>query len=161
VNENWIIETRNNFTIVNRWRHELRDAAAASAAMQVHLPQDQMSRLTLSISDLNNTTGYGIGYAYMLDNKRNTALTLSVGHAGEETAVRGSFGFEFGGQRKIKLAQQTTIDTQLTTIDTLREQLTMVENERTIERKLSKESRERITEMCEESKDRIFAACQK
>lgn len=50
---------------------------------------------------------------------------------------------------------------QTTTINTLRETLTTIERERTIERRLAKESRERITEMCEESKDRLFDACRK
>jgi hypothetical protein len=38
----------------------------------------------------------------MLDNERNAGLTLAVGHAGSETAVRGSFGFEFGGDRPMR-----------------------------------------------------------
>ena len=39
----------------------------------------------------------------MINNSKNTALTLAVGRAGDETAVRGSFGFEFGGQRSIQI----------------------------------------------------------
>jgi hypothetical protein len=90
----WRTETIN-------WYNEIRDVAAAQQAMQVYLPQDQKSRLTMSMSRVANTTGVGLGYAYMIDNERNSALTLSVGRAGSETAVAGSFGFEFGGTRKI------------------------------------------------------------
>jgi hypothetical protein len=39
----------------------------------------------------------------MLDNDRNTAVTLAIGRSGNETAIRGSFGFEFGAKRPIKL----------------------------------------------------------
>ena len=71
--------------------------------MQVHLPQDMASRFGVNVSQINGVTGVGFGYAYMMDNERNSALTLSVGMAGDETAVRGSFGFEFGGERKMEL----------------------------------------------------------
>jgi uncharacterized protein YaiL (DUF2058 family) len=33
----------------------------------------------------------------MFDNDRNSAVTLAVGVAGDETAAKASFGFEFGG----------------------------------------------------------------
>ena len=89
----WLTETRT-------WWDEARDVVAAESAMQVHLPQDQVSRLTLNASSVNSRTGIGIGYAYMLDDKRNTALTLAVGRAGDETAVRGSLSVELGGYRQ-------------------------------------------------------------
>jgi hypothetical protein len=82
----------------------MKDAAAASAAMQNYLPQDQKSRLTVSMARLNGETGIGVGYAYMLNDDNNAAVTLSVGAAGSETAVRGSFGFEFGGSRSIDMS---------------------------------------------------------
>jgi hypothetical protein len=49
--------------------------------------------------------------------------------------------------------------TAIRTINTLKEQLTMVNSERTIERTKAKESRERLTAACNESKDRILEAC--
>jgi hypothetical protein len=52
------------------------------------------------MSNVYSTTGVGIGYAYMMDDNHNTALTLVLGHAGDETAVRGSVGFEFGGSKR-------------------------------------------------------------
>jgi len=85
------------------WYEEIREAAAASAAMQVHLPQDQVSRATFGMSRLNGETGLGVGYAYMVDDEHNTALTLSLGQSGSETAIRGTVGFEFGGKRHIEL----------------------------------------------------------
>ena len=133
----WINETRNYYENTNKWYRAVRDVAAAQAAMQVHLPQQQKSRLTFSGAYIGNTTGVGVGYAYMMDNERRTALTLSLGHAGDETAVRGSFGFEFGGDRRIVIpkvmpvfvtepeleeraqvfrAQQSTQDSQLDTV---------------------------------------------
>jgi len=99
----WITNTNNTFNIHNKWIQSYRDAAAAEAAMQVHLPQDQTSRITFSGSRINNRSGYGVGYAYMLDNERNTALTVAVGFAGDETAVKASVGFEFGGKRHMEL----------------------------------------------------------
>ena len=94
------IEWINNVT---KLYNESREAAAAAAAMQVYLPQEQTSRLTFGMSRLQGETGLGVGYAYMLDDDRRSALTLSVGHAGSETAIRGSFGFEFGGDRRMKI----------------------------------------------------------
>lgn len=95
----WITEVNNQYTTINKWTNNIRDAAAASAAMQVHLPQDHPSRLTVSLVDVDGQTGAGIGYAYMLDNERNTAFTIAVGTSGGENAVRVSGGFEFGDAR--------------------------------------------------------------
>lgn len=92
----WITNTHN-------WYEQAREATAAVSAMQTHLPQDQTSRLTFGASHVNGSTGVGIGFAYILDNDRNSALTVAVGHAGSETAIRGSFGFEFGGERGISM----------------------------------------------------------
>jgi len=99
----WITNTNNTFNVHNKWIQAARDAAAAEAAMQVHLPQDQTSRMTFGMSRLNSTSGYALGYAYMLDSERNTALTFAVGVAGDETAAKASFGFEFGGTRKMEI----------------------------------------------------------
>ena len=107
VPEEWLTTTNtsieNNYNIVNKWRRELQDVAAAQSAMQVYLPQDQKSRLTTGLSQVSGQTGIGLGYAYMVDDERNTAVTVAVGHAGSETVVQGSIGFEFGGSRKIEL----------------------------------------------------------
>jgi peptidoglycan hydrolase CwlO-like protein len=43
----------------------------------------------------------------MLDEDNSTALTFSAGYAGSEVAISGSFGFEFGGSRKMDLPQPT------------------------------------------------------
>ena len=101
--DGWINTVNNNHTQVNNWYQAARDAAAAQQAMQVYLPMDQNSRVTVGMSRVAGTTGYGLGYAYVLDNDRNTALTVAVGLAGDETAVNVSAGFEFGGQRKMEL----------------------------------------------------------
>jgi len=100
----WITNTNNTFSTHNKWIQEYRDYAAAEAAMQVYLPQDQNSRVTFGMSRMNSTSGYGVGYAYMLNNSRNTALTFALGVAGDETAAKASFGFEFGGSRKIDMS---------------------------------------------------------
>ena len=99
----WINQVTNNHNTVNKWYRAARDAVAAEAAMQIHLPRDQTSRVTVGVSRLNSTTGYALGYAYMFDNERNTALTAAIGVAGEETAAKISFGFEFGGKRHMEL----------------------------------------------------------
>ena len=48
-------------------------------------------RFTVGASRLHNTTGMSLNYAYMLDKDNRAAFTVSLGHAGDETAVRGSF----------------------------------------------------------------------
>lgn len=95
--------------------------------MQVHLPHDQSSRVTMGMSRIHNTTGLAVGYAYMMDDERNTALTIAVGHAGSETAVRGSFGFEFGGQRKAVTVTPTSTPTPTPTPTTSGPAVLMVE----------------------------------
>ena len=99
----WLTTTttsiENNYNIVNKWRRELQDVAAAQSAMTVHLPHDQTSRLTTNLSQVGGSTGIGVGYAYMMDNERNTSFTAAVGYAGSETVITGSVGFEFGGSR--------------------------------------------------------------
>jgi hypothetical protein len=83
----------------------MREYMAAQSAMQVHLPQDQRSRITFSMAAVGSNTGIGAGYAYMLDKEKNTAVTLSVGLSGGETAARIGVGFEFGGtSSEVKLA---------------------------------------------------------
>jgi hypothetical protein len=49
--------------------------------------------------------------------------------------------------------------TQLTTINTLRDQLTASERERNNDRTLARESNERITQACNESKNRLLESC--
>lgn len=106
---------------VNNLYDQSRAYLAAAAAMQVHLPQDQTSRLTITGSRVGNTTGIGAGFAYMLDNDRNTALTVAVARAGGETAVSGSFGFEFGGQRKMKIVMAEIVEPEYVTEPELEE----------------------------------------
>lgn len=92
----WITETRYQFDRV-------RDAAAAEAAMDAYLPQYSNQRLHFNAAHVNGRTGIGFGYAYMIDNERNAGLTFAMGHAGSETAMRASFGFEFGSDRPMRL----------------------------------------------------------
>jgi len=99
----WIEETRNYYSTVNNWYDEARDAAAAQAAMGTHLPQYSNQRLHFNAAHVEGRTGIGFGYAYMLNNENNAGLTFSMGFAGSETAARASFGFEFGGDRPMKI----------------------------------------------------------
>lgn len=92
-------EQRNILNRYDKWFDGYRDYAAAEAATQVHLPQDRNSRLTFSASHLDSTTGIGFGYAYMFDNDNRTALTASVGFAGDEAVVKVGVGFELGSKR--------------------------------------------------------------
>lgn len=87
---------------INIWQRRARDTAAAIAALSVPLPQDRASRVSLNASRVAHRTGYGIGVAYMLDNSRNTAATLAVARAGQETVLAGSVSFEFGAPRRIR-----------------------------------------------------------
>lgn len=95
----WINQVTNNHNTVNKWYNSAREVLAATLAIQNHLPQDQHSRLTGGVSRVGSTTGYAIGYSYMMNSDRNTAFTVAVGRAGSETAIQGSVGFEFGGDR--------------------------------------------------------------
>lgn len=99
----WITETRTEFQTIRNWRDEMREAAAAQAAMETHLPQYMKSRLHLNMATVEGKTAIGFGFAYMLDNDRNAGLTFAMGHSGGETAARASFGFEFGDDRPMKV----------------------------------------------------------
>lgn len=103
------IEWYDTFNNANKWHRTAIDVAAAQQAMQVYLPQDQKSRMTFGMSRVGNTTGAGFGYAYMMNNDMNTALTVAVGVAGSETAVSVSAGFEFGGVRRIVIPVEKII----------------------------------------------------
>jgi hypothetical protein len=92
VSETWIKETRHNF---REWGHY----AAAMQAIQIHLPQDRGSRLTLAGSTINGVEGLGLGYAYKMDRDDNLAFTVGVGSSGGEEVGVASVGFEFGGDR--------------------------------------------------------------
>jgi hypothetical protein len=80
----------------------MREAAAAQAAMETHLPQYMKQRLHMNMATVEGKTAIGFGYAYMLDNDRNAGLTFAMGHSGGETAARASFGFEFGDDRPMR-----------------------------------------------------------
>lgn len=92
--EEWLNETYNYY---NKYYNQSRDSVAAVAAMQAPLPQDMNSRLTFTMTNVLSTNAVGVGYAYMIDDEQNTALTLAIGSTGDETAIQGSVGFEFGG----------------------------------------------------------------
>jgi len=69
---------------------------AATEALQIHLPQDQPSRITFGISSVSGMTGIGIGYAFK--NEDGQAFTFGLGTANGENVGKASFGFEFGGK---------------------------------------------------------------
>jgi septal ring factor EnvC (AmiA/AmiB activator) len=167
----WITEVRNyntstvnQFNVLNKWNKTIREAVAASASMQVNLPRDRASRMTFSVSDIDGQTGIGAGYAYMLDNESNLAFTLAVGQSGNETAIRGGVGFEFGGARKASYVR--SVDSLLAEYD---QKLTAVtENLRRTEEDRQAKMREidRLStsmysqqEQCKDEKDRMSEAC--
>ena len=67
----------------------------ANDAIQMYLPQGKPSRLTLGATVYGGALGLGLGYAYMVDDESRTAFTFGVGVSHDETAVKGSVGFEF------------------------------------------------------------------
>jgi len=93
VSTTWITETRN-------WQSKWLHYAAASDAIQVHLPQDLQSRLTFGMSSIRGTQGYAVGYAFKNDD--NIAVTFALGTSGGEQVGKASIGFEFGGKSKPK-----------------------------------------------------------
>jgi 2',3'-cyclic-nucleotide 2'-phosphodiesterase (5'-nucleotidase family) len=80
---------------------------AADQALQVYLPQDQQSRITFGMGRAGSNTGIGMGYAYV--NEDGVALTAGIGTSGGETVGRISVGFEFGGDRKMKIAMAEVV----------------------------------------------------
>ena len=68
---------------------------AATSAAQIYLPQNKSSRLTFGASRVNGSTGLGLGYALMLNDTDNTAITLSLGVSGGKVAATASVGIEF------------------------------------------------------------------
>ena len=91
VSTKWIDETRT-------WQNNWYNYSAASEAIQIHLPQEQKSRVTFGMSRAHGTSGYGLGYAYM--NKDGVAFTVGLGRSGSESVGKASVGFEFGSSNK-------------------------------------------------------------
>jgi hypothetical protein len=89
VDETWIRETLS-------WQSKWHRYSAASEAIQIHLPQDQYSRVTFGMSRLYGVSGYGLGYAFKNDD--GVAVTLGIGTSGSETVGKASIGFEFGSR---------------------------------------------------------------
>jgi hypothetical protein len=92
VDETWITETRNKYSV---FRHQV----AAMNAIQINLPQDASSRLTLAGSTFDGVSGIGLGYAYKMDREDNLSFTVGIGTSGGEEVGIASVGFEFGSKR--------------------------------------------------------------
>lgn len=171
VPEEWITEVRNyntntvnQFNTLNKWNKSIREAAAASASMQVNLPQDKASRLTFSMADIDGQTGVGAGYAYMLDNDSNLAFTLAVGQSGSETAIRGGVGFEFGGERKASYvgSVESLLSEYEQKLTAVTENLRRTEEDRQAKINEIERLSETIysnAERCKDEKDRMTEAC--
>ena len=99
VDQTGIIETR-------RWQSKWYNYTAATEAIQIHLPQDQTSRVTFGMSRVRGTSGYAVGYAYK--NEKGVAFTLGLGTSGGEQVGKASVGFEFGGRSKPSHRHETT-----------------------------------------------------
>ena len=163
VSNKWIIETR-------KWQSKWSNYTAAMESIQIHLPQDQHSRLTGGISTINGQTGFGFGYAYVFDNARSVALTIGIGTSGSEQVGKVSVGFEFGGNRN-----QSRFDATDFAIETVRResqtkisdsQAKISEHERIIQdlqRKLAmhEEETRQVEERCRESNERVHETCQR
>jgi len=91
VDYTWILETRTFHEKYGRF-------AAAMESVQIHLPQDQHSRVTFGVGRVQGNTGLGIGYAFK--NEDGLALTFGLGTSGGENVGKASVGFEFGGSSK-------------------------------------------------------------
>jgi hypothetical protein len=58
---------------------------AASAALDIDLPQNGNHRLSVMGSNVSGTTGLGVGYAYRDDD--GVALKLGIATSGQSTTV--------------------------------------------------------------------------
>jgi hypothetical protein len=95
----WITQ----YNEINHFNIKYGKYLAASEAIQIHLPQNQSSRLTFGLGRARSETGLAVGYAYMTED--NIAVTAGLGTSGGEYVGKVSMGFEFGGgNRKSKAA---------------------------------------------------------
>ena len=77
------------------WYNDIRGHFAATAAAQVHLPQNKNSRLTLGTARVMGRTGIGIGYAYRASDEGSTAFTLALGRSNSAKVVQLGVSVEF------------------------------------------------------------------
>ncbi len=82
-------------TVPTEWYNEIRGHFAATAAAQVHLPQNKNSRLTLGTARVMGRTGIGIGYAYRASDEGSTAFTLALGRSNSAKVVQLGISVEF------------------------------------------------------------------
>lgn len=82
-------------TVPNAWYNDIAGHMAATSAMQVYLPQDKNSRLTLGTSRVMGRTGIGFGYAYRATDEGKTAFTLALGRANGAKVVQLGVSVEF------------------------------------------------------------------
>lgn len=105
--------SRVNRTINQTFNRSFSEYLAAMQSIQIHLPQDHHSRLTLGGSRVNGSTGVGLGYAYKFDRDDNLSLTVGVGSSGGEEVGVASLGFEFGSERGVSRNAQQYDDSRL------------------------------------------------
>jgi hypothetical protein len=91
--------TTNFVNEVRIWQSDWLNYSAANEAIQIHLPQEQDSRITFGMSRIHSTTGFAVGYAYKTDRDDNLAFTLGIGTSGGQQVGKASVGFEFGGKK--------------------------------------------------------------
>lgn len=82
-------------TVPTSWYNDIAGHMAATSAMQVFLPQDKNSRLTIGTSRIMGRTGVGVGYAYRTDDESKTAFTLALGRANGAKVVQLGVSVEF------------------------------------------------------------------
>lgn len=66
---------------------------AASSALDIDLPRDKGSRLTVTGANASGTAGLGLGYAYM--NEDGVALKAGVAFSGDESVTKIGVSWEF------------------------------------------------------------------
>jgi hypothetical protein len=72
---------------------------AASAALDIDLPQDRGHRLTATGTRVDGRSGVGFGYAYM--NEDGVAMKAGIARAGDENIVKVGVSFEFGNRKEV------------------------------------------------------------
>jgi hypothetical protein len=75
------------------------DYMAASAALDIDLPQDRGHRLTATGTRVDGRSGVGFGYAYM--NEDGVAMKAGIARAGDENIVKVGVSFEFGNRKEV------------------------------------------------------------
>ena len=77
------------------WYDKLIEYGAATQAATAYLPMDKDDRITFGFARASGRTGVGLGYARLLNEEDQLAVTFSIGRSGDTTVGQATIGWEF------------------------------------------------------------------